>query len=320
MTLSQLLNLAVVTFKERNLQDPAEADRFFIEYGVGNTVDFAISPYERFTYYRDLLRRLRASDPQKFDSMHKGTPLYFLSWLAFDQHLFESALHFIDAAIAEDRRTGQGWFNKPASQILMLNSQVQVSPRTVDWMASQIDGELQRFEQRFGIAFPREAFLRRFAEPEVKGGTPAIVAAFYAFVFEFDDREIEIGLRIEPVLGSYQPLFIHLFKGGLLLETLLKRRFPHLASEVLGSILNSNEFKSSFGFKTGSTHGVSVSVLCADAAATTPESAFLTTGRLRSMMGHNLIGDPLPTVPDDYSRLVRQEIDAFLYAVEKLCP
>lgn len=135
MTVNQLLDLAVLTFKERDLQRAADADRFFGEYGIGNTTDFPANPYERFFYYRQLLARLRASDPQKFALVHKGTPLYFLSWLAFDQHQFEAALQFLDASIAEDKRKDPaGWFNNPGPQILMLNASVQAARRTVDMM------------------------------------------------------------------------------------------------------------------------------------------------------------------------------------------
>ena len=140
MTVTHLLDLAVLTFRERNLQLAEEADSFFREYGIGNTVDSPASPYERFAYYRDLLTRLRASDAQKFASVHKGIPLYFLSWLAFDLHQFEAALHFLDACIAEDKRKAPtGWFDNPGPQFLMLNSTVQGARRTVEMLAFRID-------------------------------------------------------------------------------------------------------------------------------------------------------------------------------------
>jgi hypothetical protein len=321
MTVDQSLDLAVRAFEERNLQEPADADRFFAEFGVGNTDDFPNRPFERFTSYKQLLLSLRDSNPLKFESVHKGTPLYFLSWLAFDQHQFDAALHFLDAAIAEDRRIDSlGWFNYPGPQILMLNASPQAARRTVELLSSRIAQELQRFEKHYGVVFSREDFLRRFAEPLVKSRSDAIVAGFYAFVLEFDDRAMEICLRSAPKLGSYQPLFLHLFKGGLLLETLLKHTFPYLAPLTLGKILRHKDFENRVGFNPGSIREVSINTLCADALPATPESAFLTTGRLRNMMGHNLIRDPLATVPEDYITLARQEINAFLYAVFKLYP
>jgi hypothetical protein len=316
MTPKQVVDLAVVAFKDRDLHSPAEADAFFIEYGIGNTVDFPANPYERFEFYRILLSRLQTSYPQKFAAVHKGTPLYFLSWLAFDLHQFEAALHFIDAAIAEDKRLGEGWFNNPAPQALMLNAPVQAARRTVEALASRIEKELDRFGKHYGVKLPLDTFLRRFAEPQVKYRTPVLLAAFYAFVLEFDDRAVEIRLRSAPTLGSYQPLFLHLLKGGLLLETVLKDalRFDR---ETLAVILSSREFKNRMGFNPVLKEA-SITTVCTDAGLTSPESAFVTTWRLRNMIGHSFIRQRLPKLPDDYIALAHQEINAFLYSIFKL--
>jgi hypothetical protein len=321
MTPGQLLDLAVLTFRERNLSRADEADRFFAEYGIGNTIERPASPYERFVYYRELLTRLRASDPDKFASIHKGTPLYFLSWLAFDLHQFEAALHFLDASIDEDKRKDPtGWLANPGSQFLMLNALVQAARRTAETLAARIDRELNRFETHYGVTFERADFLRRFVEPMLRNGTAGIVAAFYAFLLEFDDRVVEVSLRSSPVLGSYQPLLPHLFKGGLLLETLLKQSFPTLAGSTLGGILQDTDFRARVGFNPQAIREVPLTTLCTDALSPTPESAFLATGRLRNTMGHNLIRDPLPNLPGAYITLVHQEINAFLYAVTRLYP
>jgi hypothetical protein len=321
MTAGQLLDLAVLTFKERDLSRAQDADRFFSEYGTGNVQEYPVTPYERFVYYRELLKRLRASDPQKFASIHKGTPLYFLAWLAFDLHQFEAALHFLDASIDEDKRKDPaGWLANPGPQFLLLNAPVQAARRTVEMLASRVELELNRFAGPYNITFTRADFLGRFAEPMLRAGTGGIVAAFYAFLLEFDDRVVEVELRSSPLLGSYQPLFLHLFKGGLLLETLLKQAFPELANSTLGDILQHQDFRARVGITLQSIREVPLATLCAEALATTPESAFLATGRIRNTMGHNLIRDPLPNLPSDYVILVRQEINAFLYAVTRLYP
>ncbi len=321
MTAPQLLDLAVLAFRERDLSRPGDANRCFHEYGVGNTIETPVSPFERFNYYRNLLARLRSADPVKFAAIHKGTPLYFLSWLAFDLHQFEGALHFLDAAIEEDKRSApDSWFNNPGPQFLMLNAPVQAARRTVEMLALRVDQEFSRFENQYGVAFRREDFLHRFAEPMLRAGNAGMIAAFYAFLLEFDDRALEVQLRSSPVVGSYQPLFLHLFKGGLLFETLLKESFPHLAELQLGQILQHADFEQRVGFNPGSIRIVPMPQLCADAAAITPASAFQTTGHLRNTMGHNLILDPLPNLPNDYVTLGTQEVNAFLYAIEKLYP
>lgn len=321
MTSAKLLDLAVVAFKDLDLSRPGGSDPFFEEYGIGNTVEHPANPYERFIYYRELLECLRQSDPIKFAAAHKGTPLYFLSWLAFDLHQFESALHFLDAAIEEDRRNAPAsWFDLPGAQFVMLNAPIQAARRTVELLARRVDTELARFSSTYNIMFTRADFLRRFAQPMLMSGKFAVVAAFYAFLLEFDDRTVEVQLRSSPVLGSYQPLFLHVFKGGLLLETLLKDALPHLSDNTLGSILQHPDFAARVGFNPPSIAIVALRQLCADATSIPPESAFQAAGRLRNTMGHNLIQAPLPRIPDDYINLGRQAINAYLYAVMMLYP
>jgi len=324
MTSADVVNLAVETFRNNNFDKPPDGDRFFEKYGVGNNTIRLDGPFERFNHYKDLLAALRAADEQKFGVIHKGTPLYFLSWLAFDLRRFEAALHFLDAAIAEDKRKDpSGWFNNPGPQFLVLNPS-HAAKRTVEALSDRIGQELQRFEQQYHVKFSRDDFIRRFAEPMMKGGNAAVAAAFYVFVLEFDDHVAEVSLRSAPVLGSYQPLFVHLFKGGLLLETLLKLAFPQVVATnpktTLGTLLQHNDFRARFGFNPSSIADVTVTQLCSDATDTKPETAFQTTGRLRNMAGHNLVRDPLPSVPRDFVTLASQEINAFLYALLTLYP
>jgi hypothetical protein len=151
-----------------------------------------------------------------------------------------------------------------------------------------------------------------------KGGS-AIVAGFYAFLLEFDDRVVEVKLRSDPTHGSYQPLFVHLFLGGLLLESLLKYAFPNLSTWPLGRILQDPAFEAKIGFKPpGLGQDIPISQIFTDAAAGTPPTAFQATGRLRNTMGHNLIVEPLANLPYDYCTLVFEELNAFLYAVTRL--
>ena len=256
--------------------------------------------------------------------MHKGTPLYFLSWLAFDLHLFDAALHFLDAAIEEDKRKDPpGWFGQPGAQLVMLNPSGTGAQRVVKQLVSRVDQAINDFAKRYNVAYTRADFLARFSEPLIRSGEFAIVAAFYAFLLEFDDIVLEVQLRSSPKLGSYQPLFMHLFKGGLLLETLLKkaRVKPDAGNmDTLGNLFKGTDFRGRMGFNPPSIATVVITTLCTDARAMTKEAAFQATGRIRNTMGHNLILDALPTLPGDYANLATHAINAFLYAAMKLYP
>jgi hypothetical protein len=84
--------------------DPAGADRIFERFGPGNTIAGQHQPFERFEWYRELLKLLHARWPAKYGQIHKGTPFFFLAWLAFDLRHYEKALTYLDAAISEDTR------------------------------------------------------------------------------------------------------------------------------------------------------------------------------------------------------------------------
>jgi hypothetical protein len=204
---------------------------------------------------------------------------------------------------------------------VLLNAPVQAARRTVEALARRVDVELARFSTQYDKAFSRTDFLQRFARPALMEGKIELVAAFYAFLLELDDRTIEVQLRSSQQLGSYQPLFLHLFKGGLLLETLLKDAFPQHSDLQLGNILQHADFRDRIGFNPPPLgREITVAQMCSDALSGDPESAFQATGRVRNTMGHNLILEPLPRIPDDYVNLARQTINAYLFAVLKLYP
>ncbi|MGD0778045.1 MAG: hypothetical protein ABSC05_35120 [Candidatus Solibacter sp.] len=81
---------------------PQQGNQFFEVFGPGNIVSNPDRPFERFSDYEELLVRLMATDRDKYQKMHKGTPLGFMSWLAFDLRNYEKALFYMDAGISED--------------------------------------------------------------------------------------------------------------------------------------------------------------------------------------------------------------------------
>jgi hypothetical protein len=82
--------------------DVAHGDWFFSTFGPGNLVNATDRPHERFNDYESLLRLLQERNQLKYNQIHKGTPFFFLSWLAFDLRNYEKALYYLDAAISED--------------------------------------------------------------------------------------------------------------------------------------------------------------------------------------------------------------------------
>jgi hypothetical protein len=87
-----LVELALQHFDHLEL---AQGDIFFSTFGPGNIINATNKPHERFNDYEELLRLLRQRNQQKYEQIHKGTPFFFLSWLAFDLRNFEKALYYL---------------------------------------------------------------------------------------------------------------------------------------------------------------------------------------------------------------------------------
>ena len=99
-----LVDYAVEYFKQVDFTDAAEGDTFWRLFAPGNTRYVSDRPYERLSDYEEMLRLLRTADQVKYEQMHKGTPFYIMSWLAFDLRNYEKALFYIDAGVSEDVR------------------------------------------------------------------------------------------------------------------------------------------------------------------------------------------------------------------------
>jgi hypothetical protein len=318
---SSLIDHVRSVYQQLEITGPQDGDWFFGTFGPGNVVNWVDRPYERFNDYEELLRILEQDDPEKYHIIHKGTPFYFLSWAAFDLRNFEKALFYIDAAISEDiRKLPDDWINQPGSAFLTLRDpQIQVARRTIENVHQRLEQELNRFNNISGRPpLDIEGFVDRFVrilvlEQDVTKRT--IVSAFYVFLLEFLDRYIELRLRSSGG-GSIQPFAIHLFKGGLIFESLLKHLYPAPAQprRTLRNILNSAEFQNDFNIQvpTGSN---SLQDIVDGIHGSSIQSAFTSTAKLRNTTGHNLVWDDVFSNPDTYMNLFYQEMNAVLYLV-----
>ena len=86
-----------------------------------------------------MLNLLRQADQTKYERMHKGTPFYLMSWLAFDLRNYEKGLFYMDSAIAEDIRKTEltadpeSWKNQPGTKFLLLaGGQPHVAQRSIN--------------------------------------------------------------------------------------------------------------------------------------------------------------------------------------------
>jgi hypothetical protein len=323
----RLVEYAIAYFNAKDFVRPSEGDEFWGLFAPGNTVPFSDRPFERFSDYEELLRRLMDADTAKYQRMHKGTPFYYMAWLAFDLRNYEKALFFLDASISEDvRKDPVGWRQNPGARSLLLDPEGQAALRTVDAVQRVLQAELTRFNAISNLA-PMDihaswgAFVRQMLADQSQR---TLISAMYVFLLESRDRWQELSLRQGSTGGSNQPFTIHLFTGGLLFESLLKYCYPvndqGQPNKTLGGILQYTAgFKTDFAVPGGiaGSAGSLAEIHTAIQGSSSVETAFATAAKLRNTTGHNLVWDDIFATPSQYTDLFRQLVNALLFVVAK---
>lgn len=300
----------------------AQGDIFFSTFGPGNIINATNKPHERFNDYEELLRLLRQRDQQKYEQIHKGTPFFFLSWLAFDLRNFEKALYYLDAAISEDvKNAGANWVDLPGAQFLKLTQQQHVAGRVIYKIRELLEIEITRFNQISGISsITLTDFINKFVSILIQDSpTRTIISAFYIFLLEKTERLIELDLRSTEG-SSLGPIISHLFGGGLIFESLLKNRYPIKDDgnpvKVLGNVFYTTSFRNDFsqGIVTSAESLQEILDAINDSTFIT---AFTTASRLRNTTGHNLVWDNIFHESANYEKLYQQIINALFYVIER---
>lgn len=309
-------------FKNLTITGPQIGDSFFSEFGPGNMPDIIDRPYERFSDYEDLLLILQHDNPDKYKKIHKGIPFYFLSWTAFEMGNYEKALFYMDVAISEDiRKDPAGWMNNPASNFLTLGPpHIQAAARVAPRLRKKVEEQLDRFNNISGrVPISVDDFVVKFVNVILTDPSKrSIITAFYTFLLEYNDRYNELILR-GNVGGSIEPLLTHLFKGGLIFESLLKHLYPikdtKKPTEKLGDIFNTASFKTDFALKSVHPRSSSLQTTINNIKKSDLQTAFNTTSQLRNTTGHNLVWNDVFDIPQKYQILFEQQINAILYII-----
>ncbi|MEN8128114.1 MAG: hypothetical protein ABFR90_09965 [Planctomycetota bacterium] len=293
-----------------------DADDFFSNLGIGNRLEATDRPHERYCEYESLLKLLQQRNPEKYLQIHKGTPFYFLSWLAFDLRNYEKALYYLDAAIQEDiKNASNDWTTLPAPSFLKLISKKHAAQRTVEEIRNILSSHINQFNSISGLPLiTLEDFIKKFVENEMQTAPMrTIISAFYVFLLEYEERRLE--LRLKSSEGcSMGPILTHLFSGGLIFESLLK--YFYSGNKTLGCITKDSKFKEDFdvNFKTSAN---SLEKIIGDIPDNSLTTAFTVTARIRNTTGHNLAWDNIFNSPDNYETLANQVVNAILYVIEK---
>lgn len=273
----------------------------------------------------DILTDLKGLDIQAYGTIHKGYIFYFTAISAFLLHDFQSAAFFFDAAASEDIKNDPNP-RAPSLLFMILDSQnpnqaaQQLTQIAERWLRSMVD-EYNHYPDSVGIAIEeiRQHFLERAITDHREWRT--LVTSWVSFLLEWSHRFHILNLRVED--GTWEPFYLHLFKGCLLFESLLKSE-PNgqVVEDTLGQILNNpNSYaRARLGITRRINSGNATLTDILHDTATAPsdiQTDIEFTARLRNTVGHNL-GWATRIDLAEYSLLARKVSNACLHAISTL--
>ena len=194
------------------------------------------------------LNRCKSLEPIEYDNRWKGTPFYWIGSAAFLAHDYETAAFLYDASASEDMREVREGEHPPgritpAIRFLLVQGDQadQAAQALTQHLQTQLDVAINDYNGRQSTIVPqltlaeiRTHFLQRLLEARQD---TTLVTAFISYFLEWHHRSGLVGLGIRS--GSAEPFVLHLFKGCLLFESLLRSNPTQRQSspDTLGDLL-----------------------------------------------------------------------------------
>jgi hypothetical protein len=308
--------------------DPNNANDFWNRFGY-------IQHLQQGNYQRAiqeimaLLHQCYDIDPEAYQRCHKGTPFYWLGTAAYLQHDYQTAIFFIDAAFSQDLRIGAKPIINPTPPIYFLTLEGEQPDQAAKILVQDTQAKVQRMIDFYNGLTGRlvnipdiniESIRIKFLRPGTSASHPelrTLVTAFISFFIEWDFRNEFYDIR--PGDGTAEPFFIHLFKGCVLFESLLKANIIHPnPGQTLGRLLNN--LSTDLGIASNQDiGGQTLQMILADlpSADNRIETAILITGRVRNTVGHDL-GWNVTLSKLEYQRLFQMIASSCLHAINCL--
>ena len=299
---------------------------FFQQFNFG----FLVQSRQPLFAYNEILRVLqecRDLDRKSFEEIHKGGPYYWLGMAAYMFRDYETSVYFMDAAVTEDLRRNVDAAETPAMLFITLRGDHphQAARDFVAMSENLIGGFIQTYLKYQGRdpALPdlttedlRSGFLYKATQPASRR-LRSVATALLSFLLESSLRKVQLDNVISP--GSFEPFILHLFKGGILLESLIKLNPKNPpAARTLSPALN--HVSKDLGIPAGlaiSANELQDVIDQATSMAWTIENAFRISGQVRNTTGHSL-GWDIKLTFDQYGVLVQDLSVACLHTINSL--
>lgn len=226
----------------------SEAGAFFKKYGgavwLQDPLEMSYDKRDHFgriSAYLDLLNLIDNVDHEKFLKIHKGTPYCLLGWLFIDIGDYERGIFYLDAAVSEDVRVEPtSWQLRPAPKTLFLDNsdQIHIARRIIDKICSLFNKELKFFNSNISVNLSLKELIDEFAKPNIQAPSHrTLICSLFVFILENQARQ-DMLKRRSIGKGTIEPFLLHLYKGTLILESILKEAYSSFSGLTLGKILN----------------------------------------------------------------------------------
>jgi hypothetical protein len=290
------------------------------------------APYRRFidqgqfTYSIELALQLlefaKGLSAAQFQTVHKGTPFYVMGYAAFASHDYTAASLFFDAAVEEDLTNYPGRDDSPALLFMQLDptGAPTLAQQIIANVVEDLTALVRDYNGRTGAhAFTLNRLRLKFLRPIIHSPDRhrrALVTTLISFTAEWRYRRRLISLMEH---GSREPFFLHLFRGCLLFESLLKSqtRVP-LSRNTLGDILRyvlRAELELSNPQVRENDFNNVVTALTPNMAI---EATINSAGKARNTLGHNIVWATTNLNTQTYDLLAKNIAAACLHVVSKL--
>lgn len=213
----------------------------------------------RVSVWNRVLEVIRGDDQEKYQALHKGEPFYWMALASYQMRDFEGALFYMDCALAEDIQNHKPrWQALPAGLFVRLDdsSKAQAGLAAVEAIRKEFDRACDGANSQFNLAFNVQEYRNRLVARATAqhGRLRSAVTAFITFLAECSDRRRQLDFAPEHAResGTAEPFLLHLFKGCVLFETLLKSTncAPNEATTTLGGLLTCTPLHTALGSDT----------------------------------------------------------------------
>ncbi|WP_414463364.1 hypothetical protein [Hyphomicrobium sp. DY-1] len=261
------------------------------------------------------------SNNSDYETQHKGSPFYVMGYAAFASHDYSGASLFFDAAVEEDITKFGPTADKPALNFMRLED------KGLEVLASEIvrnlilateelltDYNARPGAQAITLSELRSKFLV-WALGEKDVHKRALMTTFISFVAEWKYRQRLIGLLAN---GSREPFFVHLFRGCVLFESLLKENPNHFCKkDMLGPILD--DFQTQLNITKVTTGGAAFDTVLKNLTPAMPvQQTIEAAARLRNTVGHKISWTTANLDKDSYELAVKAVASSCIHTISTL--